>query len=167
MRYHYCPDCGTKLSSKMAGDDGLVPYCEQCQKYWFDSFHSCIIVLVLNDQNEIALLTQPHLSTQFKTFVSGYITPGESAEQAATREIQEELGIQIDSLSYGGTYWFEKRHQLMHGFIAHTQKQEFVLSCEIEDAQWVPFDQALQYFSPNRESTMHVLYRLAQKEGTK
>ena len=56
MRYIYCPECGRKLTEKEAGDDGPVPYCEGCGKYWFDSFSSCVIVMVVNDQGEIVII---------------------------------------------------------------------------------------------------------------
>ncbi len=35
MRYNYCPVCGQKLHKKEAGDDGNVPFCLDCNKYWF------------------------------------------------------------------------------------------------------------------------------------
>jgi len=46
MHYKYCPECGNKLIDKLAGDDGMVPYCGTCGQYWFDTFGSCVIVLV-------------------------------------------------------------------------------------------------------------------------
>ena len=165
MHYKFCPECGQKLIDKEAGDDGLVPYCTKCSTYWFDTFPCCIIVLILNELNEIALLSQSHLSNKHKTFVSGYITCGENAEEAAVREVKEELGIELEHIEAAGTYWFEKRGQLMHGFIAHTKKQSFTLSSEVQDAQWIPFDEALDYFPPNPNSTMRALYNyVAQKE---
>ena len=109
MRYSYCPQCGTKLINKIAGDDGYVPFCKQCNKYWFDSFSSVSIVLVANQYNEIALLRQFYMSDKFTSFVSGYITPGENAEETAVREVKEELGIDIDRLEYAGTYWFDTK----------------------------------------------------------
>ena len=164
MRYTYCPDCGTKLGFRQAGDDGLVPYCEPCEKYWFDSFHSCIIAMVVNEEKEIALLDQAHLSTQFKTFVSGYITPGETAEECAQREIFEELGLELESLEMTGTYWFERRGQLMHCFLAKAKKQDFNLSCEIQGAQWVHYEEAISYFPQRKGSAMPMLYELYLKK---
>ena len=137
MHFQYCPICGSKLILKEAGDDGMVPYCEPCSKMWFDMFSSCIIALVANEYHEIALLHQPRLSDR-GVFVSGYITPGESAEDAAVREIKEELGLDVEKLESTGTFWFKKRGQLMHGFIANVRKQELICSSEIESASWVP-----------------------------
>ena len=31
MRFAYCPHCGTKAILKEIGDEGLMPYCDQCQ----------------------------------------------------------------------------------------------------------------------------------------
>lgn len=141
MRFQFCPSCGSLLTLREAGDDGLTPYCEFCGTMWFDMFASCIIVLVANEYNEIALLHQPNLSDR-GVFVSGYITPGESAEEAAVREVKEELGLEIESLESTGTYWFAKREQLMHGFIGRVRKKKLVCSSEIESAQWVPAETA-------------------------
>ena len=141
MHFHFCPICGSKLILKEAGDDGMVPYCEPCAKMWFDMFSSCIIALVANEYHEIALLRQPSLSDR-GVFVSGYITPGESAEDAAVREIKEELGLDVEKLESTGTFWFKKRGQLMHGFIANVRKQELICSSEIESVSWVPAEKA-------------------------
>ena len=141
MHFQFCPICGSKLILKEAGDDGMVPYCEPCAKMWFDMFSSCIIALVANEYHEIALLRQPSLSDR-GVFVSGYITPGESAEDAAVREIKEELGLDVEKLESTGTFWLKKRGQLMHGFIAKVKKQELICSHEIESASWVPAEKA-------------------------
>ncbi len=160
MHYKYCPECGNKLIDKLAGDDGMVPYCEACEQYWFDTFGSCVIVLVANEYHEIALLQQNYMSTEHKTFVSGYITPGENAEQTAMREVEEEIGIQLENLEYAGTYWFEKKGLLMHGFLGYAKKQDFVLSSEVDDAIWVPELEIVDQIFPDRPgNTMYALYR--------
>ena len=52
MKFTYCPDCGTKLIQKEIGDEGLMPYCENCKKPLFDMFSTCIIALVVNEYGE-------------------------------------------------------------------------------------------------------------------
>ena len=138
MRFQYCPVCGTKLTEIRAGDDGMVPYCESCDKRWFDWFHSCVIVLIYNEYDEIVLSRQRHLSAEYASLTSGFITPGETAEECAIREVKEELGLDVESLEYAGTYWFGLRDQLMHGFIGFAHKQALVLSEEIDSAEWIP-----------------------------
>lgn len=168
MHFQFCPICGSKLILKEAGDDGMVPYCEPCAKMWFDMFSSCIIALVANEYHEIALLRQPSLSDR-GVFVSGYITPGESAEDAAVREIKEELGLDVEKLESTGTFWFKKRGQLMHGFIANVRKQKLICSSEIESVSWVPAEKAPEImFEDWNGNRAWDIYRTYMREtGTK
>ncbi|MDO4870094.1 MAG: NUDIX domain-containing protein [Bacillota bacterium] len=149
MRYKYCPQCGSKLIEKAAGDDGLVPYCEACSKYWFDSFASCVIIMIVNEYDEIVLLKQSYMSSEHWNFISGYMTPGENAEEAALREVKEEVGIDLESLEPSGTWWFAEGDMLMHGFIGHAAKQPLTLSAEVDRAEWVPIDKAPELMYPD------------------
>ena len=160
MKYNYCPQCGTKLIQKPAGDDGNVPFCEACDKYWFDTFSSVAIVMVVNEQNEIAMLKQSYLSDTYWTYVSGFMKPGETAEETAAREVEEELGLKIERLEYAGTYWFADREQLMHGFIGYVKKADFILSGEVNEAAWVPEEEAQDRMFPERPgNSQHPIYR--------
>lgn len=96
MRFTFCPDCASRLVSRKTGDDGLVPYCEQCKRLWFDMFYNCVIVLARRG-NKYALIRQHSgdgsISEDRFVCVSGYIMTNETAEQAAVREVTEELGL--------------------------------------------------------------------------
>lgn len=160
MHYKYCPECGAKLTDREAGDDGAGPYCTACGRYWFDTFASCVIVMVVNERNEIAMLRQSYISDEHETFVAGFMTPGETAEQCAIREVSEELGLDIRRLDYAGTHWFAKREQLMHAFIGHVTAAPFRLSPEVDAASWVSLDEAPSRMFPDRPgNTQHILYR--------
>ena len=149
MRYKYCPQCGRDLIERNAGDDGLIPYCTNCEKYWFDSFASCVIIMVINEFEEIVLQKQSYMSGEYWNFVSGYITPGENAEMTALREVKEEIGIELDRLESSGTWWFEEGDMLMHGYVGYTRKQDFVLSQEVDIAKWVPLEEAPSMMYPD------------------
>ncbi|GAA3612216.1 NUDIX domain-containing protein [Secundilactobacillus similis] len=138
MTYQFCPTCGTKLIAKVAGDDGETPFCPHCDRYWFPIFASCVMVLVADQYHDVALVKMPYLSKQYESLISGYIKPGETAEIAAVREVQEELGVHIDHLQYAGTHWFGPNSELMHGFIAVIDKTPLTKSAELSVAHWVP-----------------------------
>lgn len=160
MHYKYCSECGKKLIDRQAGDDGAVPFCDDCQRYWFDTFASCVIVMVVNELHEVAMLHQSYISDEHETFVAGFMTPGETAEQATTREVKEELGLDVDCLDYVGTHWFARREQLMHAFIGHVKRADFNLSSEVDGASWVALDDAPARMFPDRPgNTQHILYR--------
>lgn len=148
MRFKYCPECGEKLIMKPIGDEGDVPFCESCARPWFDMFSSAVIVLVVNEYGEAALLRQDYMSTEHRVLVSGYIKPGENAEETARREVAEEIGIELTDNRLVGTYWFEKKGMMMIGFIAHAKKAEFTLSGEVDSAEWVAADEAIKLVHP-------------------
>lgn len=148
MRFTYCPDCGQKLVDKLIGDEGNVPYCERCKRPLFDMFSSCVIILVTNDDGQVALLRQNYISTQYYNLVSGYIKPKETAEETAYREVQEEIGVRLSSLDFVGTFWFDKKDMLMIAFVGKTTDKELTLSGEVDEAKWVDAKQALNMVHP-------------------
>lgn len=148
MRFKFCPDCGEKLILKPIGDEGDVPFCEKCGKPWFEMFSSAVIVLVVNEFGEAVLLRQDYLSTEHRVLVSGYIKPGETAEETARREVAEEIGIVLEELRLIGTYWFSKKEMMMIGFISHAKKAEFSLSGEVDGAEWIAAKEAIKLVHP-------------------
>ena len=150
MRYKYCPECGARLSEISAGDDGMVPYCEHCAKRWFDTFQSCVVVLTYNEYDEIALSSQWYLPDEYLSITTGYMKPGETAEEAAVREVREELGLALENPEYAGTYWLSEVDQLLHAFIGFAPKRDFVLSDEVTRAEWVSADEAPGKFFPDK-----------------
>lgn len=148
MKFNYCPDCGEKLIQKPLGDEGDVPFCEKCNKPWFEMFSSAVIVLVVNENGEAALLRQDYLSTKYRVLVSGYMKPGEPAEETACREVEEEIGIRMTDLRLVGTYWFAKKDMLMIGFIGKANKAELTLSSEVDGAEWIPAAEAIKLVHP-------------------
>ncbi len=143
MRFSFCPHCGTRLIQKEIGDEGLVPFCETCSMPLFDMFSTCVICAVTNECGEIALLRQSYLSETRYVCVSGFMKIGESAEESAVREIEEEIGQTVEKLTFVKSYPYEKKEMLMLGFHAKVKKAELVLSSEVDAAEWVAFSDAL------------------------
>jgi len=165
MRFTYCPDCGTHLASKKAGDDGAVPWCEKCGRYWFESFNSASIILVADEKDEIALLKQDYISDRYMNFVAGYIRPGETAEGAALREVREEIGLEVEDLDYKGSWWFSPKDLLMHGFIGRVKNKPLVLSEEVDQARWVKAKEAEPLLFPaSPGNAQRALYEIFMKE---
>ncbi|MEZ3477928.1 MAG: NUDIX domain-containing protein [Lachnospiraceae bacterium] len=143
MRFQYCPHCGKKAEMRQVGDEGVIPYCAVCEVPLWDLFTTSIIAAVVNEYDEVALLRQDYVSTTNHVCVAGVMKPGESAEETVVREISEELGLRVKSLKYIKSYPYEKKEMLMLGFQAVVDKQEFILSGEVDAAEWVRFEDAL------------------------
>lgn len=165
MHFQYCPNCGARLKEKEIGDEGLVPYCDLCKTPWFDMFSTCIIALVVNENGEAALLRQGYISSQYYNLVSGYMKPGETAEITAQREIYEEIGIQVSSLEFAGTYWYGKKDMLMIGFLAKANRGDFVLSGEVEAAEWVAAEDAIRMVHPKGSVSYALLEKYLEKKS--
>lgn len=137
MRFQYCPYCGTKAEKREIGDEGIIPYCAQCGIPLWDMFTTSVIAAVVNEYGEIALLRQNYVSTTNYVCVAGIMKPGESAEETVVREINEELGLDVNSVEYVKSYPYEKKGMLMLGFKAVAAKKDFALSGEVDTAEWV------------------------------
>lgn len=145
MKFTYCPDCGEKLIPRTLGDEGDVPFCEKCDRPFFPMFSTCVICLCVNEQGEAALIKQSYKTTEHFVLVSGYIKPGETAENTAMREIEEEIGITPESCHFAMSVYYENRDQLMLGFICKAKKAEMKLSCEVAEAKWCPEEAVMKY----------------------
>lgn len=148
MRFHYCPDCGSALELRPIGDEGNTPWCPRCQRPLFDQFSTCVIALVVNERDEAAVLRQGYISQKYGNLVSGYMKPGETAEDCVCREIEEELGLRVAAPELVRTWWMEKKGLLMIGFFARTADTELDLSGEVDSARWVPVEEALDQVHP-------------------
>lgn len=143
MHFIYCPYCGTKLTGKELGDEGIIPYCEKCRIPLWDMFTTSIIVAVVNEYDEVALIRQSYVSTTTYVCVAGIMKPGESAEDTVIREVKEEIGQDVESLEYISSYPYDKKEMLMLGYKATVKKQDFKLSSEVDVAEWIGYDRAL------------------------
>jgi len=142
MRYTFCPDCGQRLTAHPIGDEGLVPWCDACQRPWFNAFSTCIIAAVMNAKGEVLLQRETRRPDR-EVLVAGYIKPGESAEDAARREIAEETGLTATSLRYIASYPHMDGNMLMLGFAATAEGDAHAASSEVVSSRWCTQDEAV------------------------
>lgn len=143
MRFTYCPICGVKLVNKDIGDEGLLPFCNNCSRPYFDWFGLCIITVVINEYNEVALLKQNYVSTTNWVLVAGYVNQGEALEDAVIREVSEETGQKADKVTYVSSYYYDKRDLLMVGYRCDVKKREFNISREVDNIAWHKLPEAV------------------------
>lgn len=143
MHFTYCPQCGARLIPRTLGDDADIPWCESCSRPFFDMFASCIITAVVNEQGEVALIREARNPSR-EVLVAGYIQPGESAEEAVRREVQEELGLHAEGIESLWTSYHPRGDQLMHAYITRVRKADIRPSSELQSAAWVPLAEAVQ-----------------------
>ena len=148
MRFNHCPHCGEKLIKKEIGDEGRIPYCNTCKVPLWDMFTTCVICAVVNEHREIALLRQNYVSATNYVCVAGVMKMGESAEETASREIKEEIGLDVETLEFVHSYPYMKKEMLMLGFHATVKKSDFRISGEVDAVDWFPLDSASEKLRP-------------------
>ena len=148
MHFTYCPHCGEKLVQKEIGDEGKMPYCKNCEIPLWDSFTTCVICAVVNEQKEIALLRQNYVSADSYVCVAGVMKMGESAEKTAAREVAEEIGQKAEKITFVRSFPYEKKEMLMLGYKVEVKKEDLVLSGEVDQAQWFSMEEAREKLRP-------------------
>ncbi len=140
MQFEYCPKCGQHLENIKCGDDDCK-ICPSCGKIYGSTPFPVVEVLVMNEDNEILLLRQNYISTEKWTVVSGYMTDGETIEEAVSREVREETGQDVIKCQYISSYYFASKQLIMIGFLAYVNKSDFIISDEVDDIRWFKMEE--------------------------
>ena len=98
MKMNYCMECGTLLHSMPHGEEGLVPYCDTCAAFRYPVFNTAVSLLVVDETEENILLIRQYGKPDY-ILVAGYVNQGEDAEDAARRELMEELSLPLTGTS--------------------------------------------------------------------
>lgn len=139
---NYCIQCGKKLVYKDVGDEGEQKYCPECNKFYFDNPAGCVLVAIINENNQILLLKQNYITTKNYTLCSGYLKKGDTLEETVSREVFEETGQRVLSCEYIKSYYFEPKNLIMTGFIAYVKTSDFGTSNEVDKLLWADLDKA-------------------------
>ena len=113
MNINFCTQCGKPLTYKVIGDEGNQKYCECCNKFYFDNPASCVLVAIINENNQVLLLKQNYISTKNYTLCSGYLKKGDTLEETVAREVLEETGQRVISCKYVQSYYFAPKNLIM------------------------------------------------------
>ena len=158
----YCYECGNKLINKELENEGIIPYCEKCGEYRFPIFSTAVSMIVENQDKTKILLIQQYGSKD-NILVAGYISKGESAEQAVIREVKEETGLDITELSYNKSEYFPKTNTLMINFVCTAADDDLsgVDSAEVDKAAWFSRSEAAEKIRPGSLAKKFLMNYLA------
>jgi len=141
MVFEYCPKCGKKLDKKEIGDEGLVPFCGSCDRVFFSFSYTCVLCLVI-DENENVVLTKAKPDSPRYGCVAGYVKEGETVEDAAKREVEEEIGLVVSELTFVKSR-LHNTDTLMINFICKAKNSELKISeKELYSAEWFTLQEA-------------------------
>jgi NAD+ diphosphatase len=136
-RHRHCGVCGAPNARARAGH---VMRCTNagCDAETFPRLDPAIIVLVSDASGERALLgRQASWPAGRYSTIAGFVEPGESLEDAVSREVEEETGVLVGDVQYVASQPWPFPSSLMLGFRAVARTRDISLrDGELEDARW-------------------------------
>lgn len=116
--------------------------------------HRSIFILLFNDQGELLLQKRSQLKDTFPGFwtvsVSGHVTFGQTYDEAAKREMEEEIGLSLDLEQLQKIYIEEEREFafIYRGECKGKIKINFDQS-EISEVKWVALEKLPEFIKEN------------------
>ena len=149
MIQKHCCECGTKLIEKELSEEGIVPYCPQCQQYRFPMYNVAVSMIVVDEETGKILLIQQYGRPSY-ILVAGYVNRGEQAEHAVARELKEETGLDVTHIRFNRTKFFESSNTLMCNFTAFVKTAKALhINHEIDRCKWFAPEEARKNILPN------------------
>lgn len=134
----FCSRCGA--ATKNHSTD-RAKECIKCEFTQYPRLSPCVIGLVTRGP-EILLARSPHFPPNMFSTLAGFVEPGETLEEAFSREVGEEVGVSVAEVKYCSSQPWPFPHSLMIGFEAEYAEGDIkVDGVEIEEADWFHVDQ--------------------------
>lgn len=170
--HRFCSKCGAQSETAEAGWKRVCP---SCGAEHFPRTDPVAIMLAVKD-DKCLLGRQASWPAGFWSALAGFVEPGETVEQAATRELEEEAGIIADPAK--AEYLFCQPwpfpSSLMVGIIVEAETTEVsVEQDELEAARWITREEARQvlagthpdiYAPPPMAVAHHILKTWAERD---
>ena len=144
---NYCMQCGTRLHMRHHETEGEVPYCDTCGEFRYPVFNTAVSMLVMNDTKDRIILIQQY-GKQSYVLVAGYVNKGEDAEHAAAREVSEELGLDVTSVSFNHSRYYPRTNTLMLNFTVTVSEENAHPNEEVDSWQWFTLEEARKNIRP-------------------
>lgn len=132
--HRHCPRCGSPTRAENAGH---TRRCERDGSEHYPRTDPAVIMLVVDDDDRLLLGRQTTWPEGRFSTLAGFVEPGESLEAAVRREVREEVGIDVDAVTYLGSQPWPFPSSLMLGFTAHARGTDVTLhDGEIAETRW-------------------------------
>lgn len=133
-RHRFCANCGAQTA---VAEAGFSRRCPRCGAHHFPRTDPCVIMTVEHDDHLLlgrrAGWPQGRLSV-----LAGFVSPGEAAEEAVVREVEEESGIVARAPVFVASQPWPFPASLMLGFHAVSDGGEpHASDGELEEVRWV------------------------------
>jgi len=123
--FRYCPKCG---NNDFLADTEKSMKCGNCSFRYYINMSAAVVAIIRNELNEVLFTIRKHEPFQgFLDLPGGFVDLGETAENAVTREVYEELNLKVTKLTFKNTF----TNNYIFGGIEY-QTLDLVFNCEVE-----------------------------------
>ncbi|XP_044035848.1 nucleoside diphosphate-linked moiety X motif 13 isoform X2 [Siniperca chuatsi] len=165
LRWHqtsgFCSATGQPTHRNQAGSQRV---CSSSGIVYYPKMSPVVIVLV-SDGKRCLLGRQSSFPRGMYSALAGFCDMGETLEETLSREVAEEVGLEVHSVSYSSSqHWPFPHSSLMlgcHASVSPAHTQLNVDHTELEDARWFSLEEitsALQVKTPPRRGDPPVLW---------
>ena len=137
-RHHrFCANCGAATD---VAEAGYSRHCPRCRTNHFPRTDPVVIMTVEHD-GRLLLGRRTGWPAGRLSVLAGFVSPGESAEEAVVREVHEESGIVVRDPVFVASQPWPFPASLMLGFHAESDGGEpHATDGELEEVHWLDFD---------------------------
>lgn len=110
------PRCSVCGAPTVVGEGGAVRRCPECGSSHHPRTDPVVIMLVTDGADRVLLGRQAVWPTGRYSTLAGFVSPGESLEEAVAREVREEVGVEVGDPVYVSSQPWPFPASLMLGF---------------------------------------------------
>ncbi|HAQ64457.1 MAG TPA: DNA mismatch repair protein MutT [Bacteroidales bacterium] len=97
-RFAFCPACGAESFVQY---DQKALLCRHCNLLLYFNSSAAVAAIITNAEGEVLFtIRRRNPAVGLLDLPGGFVDPGETAEEALVREIQEELGLEVIGCNY-------------------------------------------------------------------
>ncbi len=143
----FCGVCGAPSVAIQAGHARTCTNAD-CGQQHFPRTDPAVIMLLTRGQSCLLARRAGRGNPPTYSTLAGFVEPGESLEEAVSREVFEEVGLRVREVQYQSSQPWPFPAQLMLGFRAETTDVTCrYLDDEIQDARWFSRDDLRSLFA--------------------
>jgi NAD+ diphosphatase len=132
--HKFCGKCGAKMQHK---PDERAMMCPDCHTVFYPKISPAIIVAIIC-RDKILLARNTNFPGAWYSLIAGYVDVGETIEETVTREVKEEVGLDVRNIRYYKSQPWPLSGSMMIGFVAEADETQPITidNNEIADAAW-------------------------------
>ncbi|HEY3535368.1 MAG TPA: NAD(+) diphosphatase [Pedococcus sp.] len=137
----HCPRCGAATRPEQGG---WLRRCTEDGSEHYPRTDPAVIMSVVDGDDRLLMARGAGWGEGRYSVLAGFVEPGETLEAAVTREVREEVGVEVTDVRFLGDQPWPFPTSIMLGFTARALGTELTLQdSEIADARWFAREELL------------------------